>query len=142
MDERKPDFAAEIETLKGMYVALNRNDIPAFLDALDPEIEWTDPGESPETTSHRGHPAMRALLERARGAWAEGTCEPERFIVAGDRLVVFDHVHVRLQGHSEWIDAPVAAVYEFRNGKALKARVFAERSEALKWAGVDASDAA
>jgi hypothetical protein len=53
--------------------------------------------------------------------------------------VVFLHVRVRLRDRLEWIDARMADVFTFRNGKVLQLRSFAEQREALEWAGVDAS---
>ncbi len=84
---------------------------------------------------------MQAHLSQARATWAEGSCEPERFIVAGDKIVVFVSVRVRLQHNTEWIEVRLADVYTFRNGKAIQMRAFADRRQALEWAGVKAADA-
>lgn len=82
-----------------------------------------------------------ANISRGRNTWAEGSCELERLIVAGDKIVVFVHAHVRLKGETTWIDGRFADVYTFRNGKAIQMRSFGERQEALEWAGASASDA-
>ena len=132
MDTLTPALAAETEALREAYAALNRNDIPAMIDAFDPQMEWTDPGGG----TYRGRAAVQAHLSWARATWAEGRCEPERFVVAGDKIVVFVHVRVRLTDSTEWIDARLADVYTFRNGKAIQMRSFADRRQALEWAGV------
>jgi len=139
MDEPTPPLAAESKALREVYAALNRNDIPAMLEAFDPQIEWTDPGESPLGGTYRGHAEVKAHFSQARGTWAEGSCEPERFIVAGDRIIVFVHVHVRVKPSMEWAEGRLADVYTFRNGKVIHARSFLDRRQALEWAG--ASDA-
>jgi uncharacterized protein len=54
---------------------------------------------------------------------------------------VFVHVRVRRKDNTEWIDARLADVYTFRNGKAIQMRHFPDRRQALEWAGVKASDA-
>ena len=82
--------------------------------------------------------SIYAYLERP---WAEGSCELERFIVAGDKIVVFVHARVSLKDQTEWIDGRFADVYTFRNGKAVQMRSFGERQEALEWARVNASAA-
>jgi len=78
-----------------------------------------------------------------RGTWAEGSCEPERFIVApdADRIIVLIHVRVRLKHETEWREGRIADVYTFRNGKAIHFRTFADEQQALEWAGVKASEA-
>jgi uncharacterized protein len=141
MGELTPSLAAETEALREFYAALNRNDIPATVNALDPEIEWIEPPEYPKGGTHRGHAAVLEHFTRAREMWAEGRCEPERFIVAGDKIIVFVHVRVRLKHEIEWREGDIADVYTFRNGKAVQMRHFPDRLQALEWAGVEASDA-
>ena len=90
------------------------------------------------------HPIRSVRLSPAhqrRSTWAEGSCEPERFIVAGDKIVVFIHVRVRLKHETEWREGRIVDVYTFRNGKAIQFRTFADRQQALEWAGVEDSDA-
>jgi glutathione S-transferase len=124
----------DIEAVKGIYAAINRNDIPAALEALDPQIEWTEPPDFPGAGTHRGHPDVMANISNGRGTWAEGGCEAERFMIMGDKIVAFVRVRVRLKDHTDWIDAPIADVYTFRNGKATQIRTFGKRTEALAWA--------
>ena len=140
MSKPTPPLEAETEALREAYAALNRNDIPAFAQLLAPDIEWTEPDGYPGAGTHRGVAAVMAIASQGRGAWAEGSCEPERFIPAGDKLIVYVHVRVRLKDRTEWIDARLADVYTFRNGKAVQMRHFSDRRQALEWAGV--SDAA
>jgi ketosteroid isomerase-like protein len=64
------------------------------------------------------------------------TSEPEQFIPAGDRIVVLVHARVRAKRSNEWQDVRLADVYTFREGKAIQMRAFADRDEALRWAGV------
>ena len=141
MDELTPSRAAETEALREAYAALNRNDIPATVKAFDPQIEWTEPAEYPGGGTYHGHAGVKAHLSQARETWAEGSCEPEQFIVAGDKIVVFLYVRVRLKDNTEWIEGRLADVYTFRNGTASQMRAFADRRQALEWAGGKASDA-
>ena len=73
---------------------------------------------------------------QSRAAWAEVISEPERFIPAGDRIVVFVHARVRPKDGTEWQEVRLADVYTFRNGKAVNMRAFADRQEALRWVGM------
>src|SRR5262245_43219382 len=133
---RAPDVT---EALKELYAALNRNDIEAAVNALDPQIAWIEPAEYTGGATVHGREAVAAHLKRARATWAEGSCEPERFVVAGDKVVVFIHVHVRLKTETEFRDGRHAAVYTFRDGKAIEMRIFDDERDALEWAGVGQS---
>jgi len=72
---------------------------------------------------------------------AEGSCEPVRFIVAGERIIVFVDVRARLKHESDWREGQLADVYTFRNGKVIQFRCFLDRKQALDWIGAKGSDA-
>jgi uncharacterized protein len=55
-------------------------------------------------------------VSQSRAAWAEIHSEPERFIVAGDKIIVF----VQPEDGTEWHEARIADVFTFRNGKAMR----------------------
>ncbi len=135
MDTPTPSLAAETNAVRDAYAALNRNDIPAFLSICDPRIERIEPADFPGGGIYRGIDAVRAHLSLHRGKWAEGACEPERFVVTGKRILVFLHVHVRLQHETEWRDGHIVDGFAFRNGKAIQWHTFAEERQARAWAG-------
>ena len=131
------ELATETEALREAYAALNRNDIQGFMQIFDHEIERVEPEGFPTSGTYRGLEAVMAIFSQARSTWAEGSCEPERFLVAGDKIVVFVHVLVRLKDKTDWIDARIADVFTWRDGKATQFRTFADEHQALAWAGVD-----
>jgi ketosteroid isomerase-like protein len=141
MDASTSPIAVETEALKKAYAAFNRNDIAATVEALDPQIEWTEPAEFPGGGTYHGHEGVKAYLSQSRAGWAEVHSEPERFIVAGDKIVVFVNARVRPMGSTESRETLLADVFTFRNGKATQMRAFADRQQALEWAGVKGSDA-
>lgn len=128
--------AAEIEIIKKFYNAINRNDIPAAIECLDEEMERIEPEGFPSSGTYRGHAAINVHFSQARATWAEGSCTPERFVVANDKIIVYVHVHVRLKNKLEWIDAHIADGFVFRNNKIIEMRTFIQTDQALTWAGV------
>src|SRR6476646_4969885 len=130
------DTTAVTEAIRDAYAALNRNDISGFMQILDPDIERVEPEGFPMSGTYRGLETVTAQFIQARSTWAEGACEPERFVVAGDKIIVYVHVLVRLKDKTDWIDGRIADVFTWRNGKAIQFRTFAEEKEALEWAGV------
>ncbi len=141
MDKSTSALAAEVEALKKAYAALNRNDIPALAALFDPQIERIEPADFPQGGTYHGLEAVTAHVSKGRGTWAEGRCEPQRFVVAGDRIIVLVDVRVRLKHETEWREGRVADGFTFRNGKAIQFRTFADEGQALEWAGVTASGA-
>jgi uncharacterized protein len=103
---------------------------------FDAQIEWTEPAEFPGGGIYHGREAVKRYLAQSRSSWAEGSSEPERFITAGNRIVVFVHVRARSKGRNEWNEVRLADVYTIRDGQPVEMRAFADRKEALRWAGV------
>jgi ketosteroid isomerase-like protein len=128
-----------IAALREAYAAFNRADIDAALEPLDAQIEWSEPAEFPGGGMYHGHEGVKRYLTQSRAGFVEGSSEPEQFIVAGDRIVVFVHAHIRPKGSNEWQDVRLADVYTIRNGKAVQMRAFADRQEALRWVGAVAN---
>ncbi len=132
-----PEQTAEmIVALRAAYAAFNRGDIDAALAPMDANIEWSEPPEFPGGGSYHGREGVRRYLTQSRAGWAEGASEPERFITAGNRIVVFVHARIRMQGSKDWNEVRLADVYTIRGGMAVAMRAFADRQEALRWVGI------
>jgi ketosteroid isomerase-like protein len=129
-----------IGALRAAYAAFNRGDIDAALQPFAAEIEWSEPSEFSGGSKYHGREGVKHYLTQSRAGWAEGSSEPERFIAAGNRIVVFVHARFRPKSGNEWQDVSLADVYTFRNGKAVEMRAFADRREALRWVGVKDSN--
>jgi ketosteroid isomerase-like protein len=134
-----PPLAVEVEALREAYAALNRGDVAGFVKAFDEQIERVEPSGFPMAGTYRGLAAVMEHLAKGRGTWAEGCCEPQRFIAVGDKVVVLIHVRVRLKTEKEWREGRIGDVFTFRHGKAMTFRTFGDEREAFEWAGVEAS---
>jgi ketosteroid isomerase-like protein len=131
-----PSLGAETEALRKFYAAHNRGDVPAMVAVFDPQIEWH---ETWDPARYRGLAEVETHIASARQQWAEGACEPEEYIAAGNegdrKIVVFVHVRARLKHETEWREGRLADVYTFRGGKVVDMRSFLDRQQALEWAG-------
>jgi uncharacterized protein len=124
-----------IATLREAYAAFNRGDIDAAVQGLDANIEWTEPPEFPGGGSYHGREGAKRYLTQSRAAWAEVISEPERFIPAGDRMIVFVYARVRPRDSQDWQEVRLADVYSVRDGKIVAMHAFADREAAQRWAG-------
>ena len=130
-------MSTETEALAQFFAAINCNDMQAITKDFDPQIVRIEPEGFPTAGTYRGISEVREHVTRGRGSWAEGTCEPEKFLVNGDRVVVFLHARVRKKGSTEWGGGRFADGFEFRKGKITQYLSFGERVDALKWAGIE-----
>ena len=134
-------MSTETEALEQFFAAVNRNDMQAITKDFDPQIERIEPEGFPTAGTYRGITAVQAHVAKGRGTWAEGTCEPERFWVNGDKVVVYLHARVRLKDSTDWIGGRFADGFVFRDGKIIQYLSFGERAEALEWAGIEDQEA-
>jgi ketosteroid isomerase-like protein len=125
-----------IEALEQFFAAINRNDMQAITKDFDPAIVRIEPEGFPTAGTYRGIAEVHEHVRKGRGSWAEGTCEPEKFLVNGNKVVVYLHARVRLKDSTEWIDGRFADGFVFRNGKVIQYLSFGDRAEALTWAGI------
>ena len=126
----------ETEALERLFAAINSNDMQAIARDFDPEIVRVEPAGFPTAGTYRGIAEVQEHVTKGRGTWAEGACEPEKFLVNGDKVVVYLRARVRLKDSNEWVGGRFADGFVFRNGKIVQYLSFGERAEALEWAGI------
>lgn len=136
--ERPKGMQKMVRELRSAYAAFNRGDYDATVAVLDPEIEWTEPAAFPGGGVYHGRKEVEGYLRQSRSRWAEGSSKPERFIAAGDRIVVFVFARYRAKGSKNWQEVKLADVYTIRDGKIVQMNAFADRQQALRWAGAKA----
>lgn len=129
---------AETEIVRQAYAALNRNDVEGFVKDFDAQIERIEPADFPGGGIYHGLKAVKEHVAFHRGNWAEGACEPQRFIVAGDKVIALVQVRVRLKTEITWREGRVVDGFAFRNGKVILFRTFFDERLAFEWAGVTA----
>ena len=126
----------EIGALKQFFAAINRNDMQAVTRDFDPGIVRVEPEGFPTAGTYRGIAEVQEHVRTGRGTWAEGSCEPEKFLIEGEKVVVYLHAWVRLKDATDWTGGRFADGFVFRDGKITEYRSFGERAEALEWAGI------
>jgi ketosteroid isomerase-like protein len=111
---------ADVEALERGYAALNRGDLSVVVDLLDPDIEWHEPGWSPEAGTHRG----RDTFERFFRGWLESfegfRVEPERVVQRGDRLIAVVRQTGTGRSSGVQVETRLAHVWTVANGKAVR----------------------
>jgi ketosteroid isomerase-like protein len=129
-------MSTETDALERFFAAINRNDMEAITEDFDPQIVRIEPEGFPTAGTYRGIAAVQEHVRNGRGTWAEGSCDPEGCFVNGDKVVVYLHAWVRLKGSTEWTGGRFADGFVFRGGKIIQYLSFAQRADALAWAGI------
>ena len=107
------------EVVQGTYEAVGRGDIPALLDLLTEDVQWTFQGPSvmPFAGTRRGREGVAEFFSLVEENLEFQEFEPHEFVAQGDTVVVlgFERSLVKSTGRTfkqEW-----AHVYKLRDGK-------------------------
>jgi ketosteroid isomerase-like protein len=129
--------AADVEVVREMLAAFNRQDYEASTALLHDEIEMYQASEIPGSDDYIGKEAFL----HGMAAWLSGfergfQYEPEELVDCGDR--VFVRVLLRGRGRESGIQLEQHAfqLYEVRHGKVSRVRVFWDENEAREAAGL------
>lgn len=125
------------EVLEHFIAAVNRNDTQAMVADFDPQIVRIEPESFSTAGTYRGIAEVQENVRKGRSTWAEGSCDPEKFLENGDKVVVYLHARVRLKDATEWIDGRFADGFVFYQDKITWYQTFWDRADALRWAGID-----
>ena len=125
-----------VEVVKAAFEAFSRDDWSAFIELLDPEVEWFTTGQFVGGELYRGHAGVRDFVDALSGEFAEFHVEPGNFAQASS-VVVAD---TRVSGMGKRSGVPVelqfTVVVLLRSGRIVQIRNFLERGEALEVAGL------
>ena len=102
----------------------------------DPAIEFEPPERAPYAGVYRGFDAVRGLLQSLLDAWSDLRWEPERFFETDDVVVVFVNTLTRTDQSDPQIAVRVGHLWELRDGRVARLKIFPEREKALEAAGL------
>ena len=129
--------AENVEIVKAMNAAYLRGDVELALQTLHADLEWYGTvGGIDENTLARGHDEVIAAFADNLATWESLKLDYERYIDAGDQVVVFVHEIARGRESGAEVETDTAVVFTLNAGKVVRARAFMNRAEALQAAGV------
>ena len=113
------------------------NALTAALAVLDPDIVWhgTVGGLDEGQVAHGYEELAQGFAENFE-AWEKLVLRTERYIDAGDRVVVFWHEIARSRHSQQEMETTTAVIYTVRDGKVVEARGYMSRAEALETLGL------
>ena len=126
------------ELLEPVYESWGRGDFGPQFDVYADDMEWGWSDDFPEAGLRSEIGGKSPRLRDFLAPWEHWRCAAERYIEAGDLVIVFCHYSGRGKGSGVLIERHGAHVWRMRDGKAVKLEVFPTREAALAAAGVEA----
>jgi uncharacterized protein len=87
---------------------------------LDPEIEWHEPGDSPEAGTHHGRDSFERFFRSWIDSFDEFRVEPEQVVERGNDLVAVVRQSGRGRASGVEIEIRLAHVWTIQNGRAAR----------------------
>jgi len=110
-----------LNALKAVYDGFAKGDIPAVLELLSKEIEWTEAEGFPYGGTYHG---TRAVLEgvfmRLGSEWDGYAAVPEEFVDGGETVVVLGEYSGKYKKTGRSFRAKFAHVWRVQGGKAIR----------------------
>lgn len=115
-----------LEAVRNLFDALERQDWEAALGAFDPEVEW-----SPMEGTFRGPEGVIRSLAEWLEPWEEHDIEAEEFTGVGEQVLAVIHLVGRGAASGMEIDQRFFQVYTVRDGKIIRMVEYIRRGDAV-----------
>jgi ketosteroid isomerase-like protein len=128
-----------VKVAESVFEAFNSEHIEEVLALTHADFELeVPPSLSAEPDLYRGHAGMRRYWESFQDAMEEIRMSPEVVAAGGDSVVVALHLTAKGRSTGIAVEQHTVGVWTIRDGKILRIRAFASRSEALAAVGLKA----
>jgi ketosteroid isomerase-like protein len=105
------------------------------LDSMDADVEIYD-HDLPDAGVYRGHEGFLNWLADWSEPWSEFSMKSERWIDAGDQVLVVLRMTAKGKGSGVEVNRRDAMVYTVRDGKTVRLDYYNNEAEALEAAGL------
>lgn len=126
-----------VEIVRRIYSAWESGGDPRDSGLLAEDIEWMNPDEAVDPGTRRGVAAFGAAAAAVSDAFDDARIQFERFIDAGDEVVVVGTLHGTGRGSGIEVERRQGYVWTIRDGLAVRFRWFNDPAKALAAAGID-----
>jgi len=121
---------SNVATIKGLYDAFARGDVPAVLGMMDANISWTDAEGFPYGGTYHGPDAvLQGVFIPLGNEWDGFSVVPEEFIDGGDKIVAIGAYSGKYKATGKSFKAPFAHVWTLKDGKVV---VFHQHTDTAK----------
>jgi ketosteroid isomerase-like protein len=128
---------ANADVMRRAIDAFNRRDTDAALELVDPEVELES--ALVEKQVYRGHEGMRKYRRNLDDTWSEWHTANDDLLELPDGRVLHLYTIVgKGKGSGVEIEAHIAMLWAFRDGRLRHGKVFLDQNEARAAAGLEA----
>ncbi len=126
-----------VDTIRGIYEAFGKGDIPAVLAALDPNVEWREADNFiyADQNPYMGPNAVLGVFMRIVGEWDDFQVAPGEIHDAGESVISTGHYSGSYKKTGLKVRAQFAHFFTFSDGKIVKFQQYTDTAQFLKATG-------
>jgi ketosteroid isomerase-like protein len=118
---------SNLDSVRGVYEAFAKGDIPAVLSFLSPAIEWTEAEGFPYGGTYNGPDAvLSGVFMRLGTEWDGYAAVPDEFIDGWDTVVALGKYSGTYKATGKSFQANFAHVWRVREGQAVRFTQYAD----------------
>ena len=128
-----------VEIIRRMLDAWNRQDIEVILALTDPEAQYVNAPTAVEPGTRRGHDEIVAVMRKQWESLTAAVQEIDRFHDRGDEIITVGRVSRTMPGSDARISNPLLMSWRFRDGRLVRLEQLGagpDFPDALKAAGL------
>ncbi|HEY0764511.1 MAG TPA: nuclear transport factor 2 family protein [Pyrinomonadaceae bacterium] len=112
---------SNLDSVKAIYQAFAKGDIPAVLGFLSRDIDWTEAEGFPYAGTYHGPgTVLTEVFMRLGSEWNGFAAVPDEFIDGGDAVVALGKYSGTYKATGKSFQANFAHVWKFQDGKAIR----------------------
>ena len=112
--------SANVQVIRQLEELFNGRDLDAYVELLDPAVEWSVSQEDPDATVHHGREAVRAYLQGWIDAFRDLQIHTEEVDADGDRVRTVIHFTGRGTGSGARLEERFGFLFSVRAGLVTK----------------------
>ena len=123
-----------VTTVKEIYEAFGRGDLPAILERVAEDVVWHDPGPAavPHAGTYHGREGVTQFFTRVGETLEFEDFQPNDFLAGGDRVVVLGHIRARVRATGRSYEMDWAMAWTLRDGKVAHFQVYEDTAAELE----------
>ena len=126
-----------VEVVKEFTTLFEAGDREKWRDYFDPEVVWdTSASDMPAAGVYHGHAGIERFFRDWLGTWDDYKFAAREYIDAGDAVVVVFRQGGTGRGSGVRVERDFFSVYDLRESKVVRLRMYESREEALEAAGL------
>jgi ketosteroid isomerase-like protein len=123
-----------VEVVRRLLDARDRDDLPAALECLDPAVEFI-PLRAATEGIYRGHAGVEQFVTDTAENF-ESFQPHYQLVDLGDQVLAYGTIHLRGKGGGVEMDIPSGGIFDVCDGKVVRWQDFGSKERALEAVGL------